>query len=49
MFSRGSGENVLLNWFSWLVRRVLSSTSDPTDDLHLILVDPNESQPLLLT
>ena len=38
-----SGENLLLIWFSWLVRRILSSTSDPTDDLTLIQVDPNWS------
>ena len=25
----------------WLVRRVLSSTSDPTDDLNLVKDDPN--------
>ena len=29
-------ENCILVWFSWLVRRVLSSTSHPTDDLNLI-------------
>ena len=33
-----SGENLLLIWFRWLVQRVLSSTSEPTDDLNLILV-----------
>ena len=34
-----SGENLLellLLRFSWLVRRVLSSTSDPTGDLNLV-------------
>ena len=30
------GENLLLIWFSWLVWRVRSSTSYPTDDLNLI-------------
>ena len=28
--------NCFLVWFSWSVRRALSSTSDPTDDLNLI-------------
>ena len=31
-----------LDWLA-LVRRVLSSASDPTDDLNLIQVDPNQS------
>ena len=29
-------ETLLWIWFSWLVRRVLSSTSVPTDDFNLI-------------
>ena len=32
--------NCFLVGFSWLVRRILSSTSDPTDDLNLIGVWP---------
>ena len=28
--------------FSWLVRRVLSLTSDPTDDVNIIKVDPKK-------
>ena len=27
---------LILVWLSWLVQRVLSSMSDPTDDLNLI-------------
>ena len=35
-FKPRSEENLSLIWLTWLVRRVSSSTSDPTDDLNLI-------------